>query len=121
IMKINHRWNIEKLLEACKHYAKVTGTRISFEYALIKGQSDTPEDAVKLASLLKGMLCHVNLIPVNEISERDYKRSDDKGIKKFVEILESRGITTTVRRKLGADINAACGQLRAEHSKESEV
>lgn len=114
IMPVNHKWKVATLLEACKYYIKMTGRRISFEYAMIRGVNDSDECAVQLASLLSGMLCHVNLIPINEVAERGFKKSDKYRIQRFVDILTSRGVTTTVRRKLGADIEAACGQLRRE-------
>lgn len=114
IMPVNHRYPIEELIAACKDYTKITGRRISFEYALISGVTDTDECAYQLAKLLKGMLCHVNLIPVNEIRERDYKKSSKESIQRFVGILEKQRLTVTVRRKLGADIDAACGQLRKD-------
>ena len=109
---------MEKLLEACRHYAEKTKRRITFEYALIKGVNDSAEDARELASRLKGLLCHVNLIPVNDVKERNYVRSTNESIKKFEEILVSRNIETTVRRKLGSDIDAACGQLRKRYKDE---
>lgn len=111
-MPINKKYNIDMLIKACKHYINETKRRISFEYALISGVNDSIKDAEALVRLLKGMICHVNLIPVNEIKETRYKKSDEKGIKAFEEYLNSRGITATVRRTLGQDINAACGQLR---------
>ena len=114
IMPVNHRYPVEELIAACKDYTKITGRRISFEYALISGVTDTDECAYQLSRLLKGMLCHVNLIPVNEIRERDYKKSPRENIRRFAGILEKNRITVTVRRKLGADIEAACGQLRKD-------
>ncbi len=114
IMPVNHRYPVEELIAACKDYTRITGRRISFEYALISGVTDTDECAYQLAKLLKGMLCHVNLIPVNEIRERDYKKSSKESIRRFAGILEKHRLTVTVRRKLGADIDAACGQLRKD-------
>ena len=107
---------MEELLKACDNYAKKTGRRVSFEYALIKGVNDKEEHALELASRLKGMLCHVNLIPINEVAERKtkYRASEQQSVAKFQGILMERGINTTIRRTLGADINAACGQLRRE-------
>lgn len=112
IMKVNKRWNIDVLITACKAYQKVTGRRISFEYAMIKGKNDTEECAQQLAKILKGVLCHVNLIPVNPVKENDYVKSDGKALKQFCDRLNSLGINTTVRRTLGGDIDASCGQLR---------
>ena len=119
-MPVNQRWPMDRLLRACNNYAKKTGRRVSFEYALIKGVNDKEEHALELANRLKGMLCHVNLIPVNEVEERKdwYRASELKSIARFQEILTGHGINTTVRRTLGADINAACGQLRREAVKE---
>ena len=118
IMPISRAYPMEKLLEACRHYAEKTKRRITFEYALIKGVNDSAENARELASRLKGLLCHVNLIPVNDVKERNYVRSTNESIKKFEEILTSRKIETTVRRKLGSDIDAACGQLRKRYKDE---
>lgn len=115
-MPVAKKYPMEELLAACREYAAVTGRRVSFEYALIAGVNDSKENAAELAGRLKGMLCHVNLIPVNEIRERDYRKSDRKNIYAFQAELEKRGITATVRRTLGSDISAACGQLRREYS-----
>ena len=112
IMPINKRFNLEQLMTACRDYFKKTGRRISFEYSLIEGVNDTEESAQELISLLDGMLCHVNLIPINEIRERDFKKS--RYVEKFRKRLTDAGINATVRRTLGADINAACGQLRRD-------
>lgn len=119
-MPVNKKWNIDELLKACNYYAKQTGRRISFEYALISGLNDSKSDALELASRLKGMLCHVNLIPVNEVKETGYKASDRNKTQAFMNTLLSRGINTTVRRTLGADIDAACGQLRREKISEDK-
>lgn len=116
IMPVNKKYNIGKLMSSCRSYIETTGRRISFEYAMIDGVNDNRECASELARLLKGMLCHVNIIPINEVREREYKKSSQKKTEDFVKILEKSGITVTVRRKLGADIEAACGQLRIEHS-----
>lgn len=112
IMPVNNRWDINELLKACKTYADKTSRRISFEYAMIKGVNDTPECARELSQRLKGVLCHVNLIPANEVAEKGHKRSDDNSINNFKSILEKNGLTVTIRRTLGSDINASCGQLR---------
>ena len=102
-------------MAACDRYTKKTGRRISYEYALISGVNDTVEDAHEIGRLLKGRLAHLNLIPVNPIKERDFKKSGIAEIKKFVETVETNyKISTTVRRKLGSDIDASCGQLRAK-------
>ncbi|MBQ2092096.1 MAG: radical SAM protein, partial [Clostridia bacterium] len=114
IMPVNRKWNTEELLEACRVYTKQTSRRISFEYAMMKDINDTDECARELAKRLKGMLCHVNLIPANEVRENDYQRSNNERIKEFSKILEAGGITTTIRRSLGGDIDASCGQLRRQ-------
>lgn len=120
-MPVARRYRYEELLEACRSYADQTGRRISFEYALIQGVNDSKACAEELASRLKGMLCHVNLIPVNEIREADYRKTDRQRVYDFQSWLTERGINTTVRRTLGTDINAACGQLRREEAAVQEV
>lgn len=112
IMPVNKKYPVEELIKACKDYIKTTTRRISFEYSLISGVNDSMENADELARLLKGMLCHVNLIPVNKIEEREYKKGNKQEIRAFCERLNSRGINATVRRELGSDIQASCGQLR---------
>lgn len=116
-MPINSKYDIEELLKACRYYASTTGRRISFEYAMIKGLNDSDDAANELASRLRGTLCHVNLIPVNNVRERNYEKSTLDRQKRFIDILEANGITATVRRTLGSDINASCGQLRASKRK----
>lgn len=111
-MPVNDRWNIDELLKACKDYIKATNRRISFEYAMINGVNDSDECARKLGMKLKGMLCHVNLIPVNSVKERSYTKSSKERMESFIKILGKYGINATVRRTLGSDINASCGQLR---------
>ena len=113
-MPVSLKWPIDELIAACRRYAEKTSRRISFEYALIAGLNDSDVCADELASRLKGMLCHVNLIPVNEIKETSYKKSQKERIYAFQQRLIRRGINATVRRTLGADISAACGQLRRE-------
>ena len=122
IMPVNKKWNIDSLLTACRNYYKATGRRISFEYTLISGKNDSPEAAARLASLLNSSLrpkngnesfpIHVNLIPVNPVTETGFSASDKAAGEKFASILEKKGIRATVRRRLGSDINASCGQLR---------
>jgi 23S rRNA (adenine2503-C2)-methyltransferase len=114
IMPVNDKYDIAELLTACRYYFKVTGRRISFEYALIDGHNDKQSDAEELAALLKNFVCHVNIIPVNKIKERNY-RSDRKAAERFRQRLEKLGLNATVRRTLGSDIDAACGQLRREY------
>ncbi|MBQ7115880.1 MAG: 23S rRNA (adenine(2503)-C(2))-methyltransferase RlmN [Clostridia bacterium] len=118
IMPVNKSWNVDELLKACKIYGDKTSRRISFEYAMMKGVNDTPECARELGRKLKGVLCHINLIPANEVPEKGHERSSDNDIVKFKEILEKSGHTVTIRRTLGSDINASCGQLRREKIKE---
>ena len=120
IMPINKKWGVDELLDACREYFARTKRKISFEYTLISGKNDTRENALKLAKLLNGKLrsrtqtmpIHVNLIPVNEVSESGFIRSDKEAVARFAKTLEEKGICATVRRKLGSDINASCGQLR---------
>ena len=114
-MPVNKRWNVEQLLAACRYYAKMTGRRISFEYAMISGVNDTDACARELGSRLKEMPAHVNLIPVNDVTGSGYQKSSLQRQKRFISILESGGCTATVRRTLGADIEASCGQLRRKH------
>lgn len=116
-MPVNKIYKTDELLKACKHYTDSTSRRISFEYAMIKGVNDSDECAFELADRLKNILCHVNLIPVNNVRETNYIKSSVERQKKFIDILSSRGITATVRRTLGSDINASCGQLRASKRK----
>ncbi len=112
MMKVNKKWNIDELLTACKEYQKVTTRRISFEYALIDGVNDSESCADELAKRLKGIMCHINLIPANPVKENTFKKPDIKRIQRFRNLLESRGLNATIRRTLGADIEASCGQLR---------
>lgn len=119
IMPVNNSWGIDALLSACNEYFKRTGRRISFEYTLISGKNDSRTEAEKLARVLKKHLkngVHVNLIPLNPVAERDFKTVDRSSANKFCEILNSLGINATVRRTLGPDINASCGQLRRQSS-----
>lgn len=111
-MPIAKRYSMEELMRACRDYFLATGRRISFEYALIDGVNDRPEHAEELATLLRGMGAHVNLIPVNQVRESGYRRGKKESVAAFQTLLQEKGINATVRRELGADINAACGQLR---------
>lgn len=115
LMPIANKYSIAEILDACRYYFEKTGRRVSFEYSLVASVNDTIEEADSLASLLKGMNCHVNLIPVNPIKERDYKRSDKKAVEAFRKHLEKKGINATVRREMGSDIQGACGQLRKSY------
>ena len=126
IMPVNNKWNIDSLLSACVSYYKTTGRRISFEYTLISGKNDSLEDANELASLLNGYFrpigapIHVNLIRVNEVKETGFKKGSAESVNAFAAALEKRGITATVRRRLGSDVNAACGQLRRSNLNKKE-
>ncbi|ENZ01739.1 23S rRNA (adenine(2503)-C(2))-methyltransferase RlmN [Clostridium thermobutyricum] len=117
IMPIANKYSISEILEECRNYIEKTNRRVTFEYSLVKDINDSKEDAKALSKLLKGILCHVNLIPVNEIKENSFKRSSEKTIEDFAQILKSAGIEATVRREMGSDINAACGQLRRSYMK----
>lgn len=112
IMPINKKWKTDELLEACRAYTAATKRRISFEYALIDRVNDSPDCARELGAKLRGMLCHVNLIPANRVLERGVEKSSDAAVRRFYDILSGCGLTVTVRRTLGSDINASCGQLR---------
>jgi len=112
IMPIARKYSIDQVLTACKDYIKKTNRRITFEYALVKDFNDQREHAKRLAKILKGMLCHVNIIPVNPIDQGDFEKPFDKTVKAFEEVLKENRIPVTVRRELGQDIDAACGQLR---------
>lgn len=115
LMPIARKYDIKTLLDACRYYYEQTGRRLSFEYSLVQGVNDSEENAKELVHLLRGMNCHVNLIPVNPIKERDYRHSDVRFIQNFKNILEKYKINVTIRREMGADIDAACGQLRKSY------
>ena len=112
MMPVNNAYPLEELMKACKEYIKKTNKRISFEYALAKDNNDNLQDAKELVKLLKGMLCHVNLIPINKIENGKFDKSSNENIMKFRDYLNDHGIVATIRRELGSDIDAACGQLR---------
>ena len=112
LMPIANKYDISEVIDACKYYVEVTNRRITFEYSLVGGVNDTDEDAKELSALVRNINCHINLIPVNPIKERDYVQSNAKVISAFKNKLEKNGINVTIRRGLGADIDAACGQLR---------
>ncbi|MBO8171096.1 MAG: 23S rRNA (adenine(2503)-C(2))-methyltransferase RlmN [Bacillaceae bacterium] len=120
LMPINRAYPLEKLMEACRYYIKTTGRRITFEYGLFGGVNDQPEHAEELAELVGDLKCHVNLIPVNYVPERDYVRTPKEDILRFQKILQQKGVNTTIRREHGSDIAAACGQLRAKHASKNE-
>lgn len=112
MMPVNNLYNIQELMKACRYYIEKTNKRISFEYALAKDNNDNLQDAQDLVKLLHGMLCHVNLIPINKIDNGKYTKSTNENIIKFRDYLNAHGIVATIRRELGSDIDAACGQLR---------
>ena len=115
MMQIANKYSISEIMDACRYYIEKTGRRISFEYSLVKGVNDTKECADMLVKLLRGMNCHVNLIPVNPIKERDYEQSEHRAIAEFKNKLEKCGINVTIRREMGRDIDGACGQLRKNY------
>lgn len=121
IMPVNGSYPIERLMQACNYYFDTTGRRISYEYAMSKGISDRPWQAEKLASLLKGRPGHVNLIPLNPVKESAVQPSTREAVRRFQQILEKNGVTATVRRRLGPDIDAACGQLRRRTMEEGDA
>jgi 23S rRNA (adenine2503-C2)-methyltransferase len=120
-MPIANKYSIAEVIEACKYYINKTNRRITFEYALVKGLNDSTVDAEKLSLLLKGMLCHVNLIPINEIKENELKRASNDDVTEFMKVLEVNNIQVTIRREMGIDINAACGQLRRSYIKDKNL
>ena len=115
LMPIANKYSMDEVLDACRYYYEQTGRRLTFEYSLVGGKNDTEEDARLLSQRIKGLNCHVNLIPVNPIKERDYRQSDKKVIDKFKNKLEKYGINVTIRREMGRDIDGACGQLRKSY------
>lgn len=115
LMPVAQRYSLDELMEACAYYFEKTGRRITFEYSLISGVNDTKEDAKELTALLKPLNCHVNLIPVNPIKERNFAQSDKTAVEAFKNMLEKNGINGTIRREMGRDIDGACGQLRKSH------
>lgn len=121
IMPINKKYNLNELLKACRYYSNMTRRRISFEYTMIHGLNDNILYAKELAHKLKGILCHVNLIPVNPIKESNYKKSSKNDLELFKQTLEKNGVTATVRRTLGIDINASCGQLRRKRLEKEDL
>ena len=118
MMPIANKYSIEEIMEACRYYLKQTNRRISFEYSLVKDVNDTEECAQQLISLVKGMNCHINLIPVNPIKERDFVQTGKKAVERFKRVLEKNRINVTIRREMGRDINGACGQLRNDAMRE---
>lgn len=120
LMPVANKYDIHDVIDACKYYFDQTGRRVTFEYSLVGGVNDTDEDARELSQLIHGMNCHVNLIPVNPIKERDYVQSNAAVIAAFKNKLEKNGINVTVRREMGRDIDGACGQLRKRYINENK-
>lgn len=120
MMPVNDAYPVEELIAACRRYQKVTGRRISFEYSMVRGVNDSPATARELAKLIRGMGAHVNLIPINPVDGSPYSATDAENVKRFQNMLTDLGVNATVRRRLGSDISAACGQLRREAAKEEQ-
>ena len=120
LMPVANRYELEDVLDACRYYFEKTGRRVSFEYSLVSGVNDTPQDAAELNELIGSMNCHVNLIPVNPVRERSYTAPDRTTVLKFKNILEKYGINVTIRREMGRDISGACGQLRRSYMTDRE-
>ena len=120
MMPVNNAYPVAQLIAACRRYQNTTGRRISFEYSMVKGVNDSPETARQLAGLIKGMGAHVNLIPINPVDGSPYSATDAANVRRFQQLLEQLGVNATVRRRLGSDISAACGQLRREAREEAQ-
>ena len=120
MMPVNDAFPLEQLIPACRRYQKTTGRRISFEYSMVNGVNDSPQMAKKLADLIRGMGAHVNLIPINPVDGSPYSATDEANVRRFQKMLEDLGVNATIRRRLGTDISAACGQLRREDAKQAE-
>jgi len=120
LMPIANKYELSEVLEACDDYYKQTGRRVTFEYSLVAGVNDGPDDVKELTGILKHRNCHLNLIPVNPIKERNFKKPDSKKAMEFQNKLEKNGINVTIRRERGSDIDGACGQLRRRHAAKSE-
>ena len=114
-MPVARQYQVREVIQACQYYYKKTKRRLTFEYSLVAGKNDLPEDAEQLAQLIRGLNCHVNLIPINPVRQRNFVRSDKKNVEKFKNKLEKYGINVTIRREMGRDIDGACGQLRKRY------
>jgi 23S rRNA (adenine2503-C2)-methyltransferase len=112
LMPIANKYSLEEVMEACRYYFERTGRRLTFEYSLVRGNNDTDADAAELVRLIRGMNCHVNLIPVNPVKERSFEQSEKQAVNAFKNKLEKNHINVTIRREMGRDIDGACGQLR---------
>jgi 23S rRNA (adenine2503-C2)-methyltransferase len=115
LMPVAAKYDLSEVLDAFRYYYDKTGRRLTFEYSLVEGINDEEEHARELSRLIKGLNCHVNLIPVNPIKERNFRQTESKRVQSFKNILEKNRINVTIRREMGADINAACGQLRKSY------
>ena len=115
LLPVSRRYRLPEVMDAMRYYFDKTGRRITFEYSCVEGENTSSEDAVLLADLVRGMNCHINLIPVNPVEERSFRRPDRRDIEAFRGMLEKRGISVTIRREMGRDINGACGQLRRSY------
>ena len=120
LMPVANKYHLPEVLDACDTYFRETGRRVTFEYSLVHGVNDTEEDARELAELIHGINCHVNLIPVNPIKERDFVQPDGKSVQEFKNKLEKCRINVTIRREMGRDIDGACGQLRKRFSERQD-
>ena len=121
LLPIAGKYEIHEAVDACRYYFQKTGRRMTYEYSLVGGVNDTDEDTERLVKLVSGMNCHINLIPVNPIKERDYVQSNAHVIEAFKEKLERSGLTVTVRREMGRDIDGACGQLRRKYKENQRL
>ena len=121
LMPIATKYDIKEVIDVCKYYFQETGRRVTFEYSMVKGENDSEEAAFELVELVKGFPCHINLIAVNPIEEREYEESDEKVIQNFKKYLEKNGINVTIRREMGRDIDGACGQLRRRYLEERDL
>ena len=115
LLPVSHKYRLPEVMDAMRYYFEKTGRRITFEYSCVEGENTSTEDAALLADLVRGMNCHINLIPVNPVEERSFRRPDRRDIEAFRGMLEKRGISVTIRREMGRDINGACGQLRRSY------
>ena len=121
MMPVNDAWPVEEVIAACRRYQTVTGRRVSFEYSMVRGVNDSRETARQLAALIRGMGAHVNLIPINPVDGSPYSATDAENVKRFQQWLQDLGVNATVRRRLGSDISAACGQLRREEAAKEAI
>lgn len=121
LMPVANQYELEEVLAACRYYFERTGRRLTFEYSLVGGVNDSPEDARELTALVRGLNCHMNLIPVNPVKEREFVQPDHSVVQAFKNKLEKNGLTVTIRREMGRDIDGACGQLRRSYMRKEEI